>query len=129
MVEKGEIPSIAVAVAKEGEIIWEEAFGFANKDNEIKATPHTIYPIASLSKSLTATGIMVLVERKELDLDDPVGKYLAPAKLTVYEGQAQEATVRRILNMTAGIPHGYETCKEPPHEGHLPYRDSLAATE
>lgn len=100
MIEKGEMPSIALAVAKGGKIIWKEAFGLANWDNKTRATPHTIYPIASLSKSLTATGIMVLVERRKISLDDPVEKYLAPTRLTVYQGRALEATVRRVLNMT-----------------------------
>ncbi len=108
MIEKREIPSMAVAVAQEGDILWEEAFGWANQDEQVKATPHTIYPIASLSKSLAATGIMILAERKQLSLDDPVERYIAPAKLTVYEGQRSEVTIRRVLNMTAGIPHGCE---------------------
>ena len=113
MVEKGEYPSMAIAVAQGGKILWEEAFGWMNKDSKTKATPITIYPIASLSKSLTATGMMVLVEQKKVGLDDPVGEYIAPSRLTVYEGKASEVTVRRVLNMTSGIPHGYMVYKDP----------------
>jgi CubicO group peptidase (beta-lactamase class C family) len=112
LVEEGEIPSMAVAVAREGEILWEEAFGWADKDDEVKASPNTIYPIASLSKSLTATGIMVLVEQKKVGLDESVEEYIAPSRLTVYEGNASEVTVRRILNMTGGVPHGYIVCED-----------------
>ena len=41
-----DIPSFAIAVAQDGKIIWEEAFGWADKEAKIEATPHTIYPVA-----------------------------------------------------------------------------------
>jgi len=49
-VEEKRIPSVSLAVIKDGEIIWEEAFGLADIENKIKATPETIYPIASVTK-------------------------------------------------------------------------------
>jgi len=101
---KGEIPSVSVAVAKDGKIIWEEAFGWADKEKQIMATPHTMYSLASISKPMTATGLMVLVERGEVDLNMPVEFYLRPAKLTEYEGKSYDATVKHLLNHTAGLP-------------------------
>jgi CubicO group peptidase (beta-lactamase class C family) len=113
IVDRGEHPSMAVAVARGGEILWEEAFGWMDKDDKVKAAPNTIYPIASLSKSLTATGLMILVEQKKVGLDAPIEEYIAPSKLTVYEGKASKVTVRRILNMTSGVPHGYMVYGDP----------------
>ncbi len=113
LVEEGECPSMAVAVVQDGEVIWKEAFGWADKDDKLKASPNTVYPIASLSKSLTATGIMTLVEQRKVDLDGSVEEYIAPSKLAVYEGEASDVTVRRILNMTGGIPHGYMVYDDP----------------
>jgi len=101
------LPSIAVAVAQGGRIIWEEAFGWANREKGIRATPHTVYSLASLTKSLTATGIMVLAERGRLDLAKPVDDYLGPVKITAYEGRAQDATVLRTLGHKAGFPEYY----------------------
>jgi len=107
IMEKNRIVSIAVAVAKDGKIIWEEAFGWANKEKELKATPQTIYALASISKPITATGLMVLVERGLVNLDKPVNDYLGAAKLHVYVGNPSEVTVRRVLQHTAGLPmHG-----------------------
>ena len=54
---------MAVAVASDGEIIWEAGFGLADREKNIPATEHTQYPLASISKSLTATGLMILVEQ------------------------------------------------------------------
>ncbi len=108
-VEAGEIPSIAVAVVRGGTIIWEEAFGWADRESEIAATPETVYPLGSLSKSITATGIMVLVERGVIGLNDPVTAILPESTLKVYEGDRDAVTVQRVLNMSAGIPHGWAT--------------------
>ena len=103
--EAKKIPSISVAVAKNGEIIWEEAFGFADVEKQIEATPHTMYHLGSLGKVYTATAIMILNERGLIDLDKPVNDYLGESKIQAYEGNVGDATVRRILNHTSGLPY------------------------
>ena len=100
-------PSIAVAVAKNGRIIWEEGFGFADVDRRIPATPTTLYSMASISKPLTATGVMKLVEQGKIDLDRPANDYLGAAKITGLAGPASGATVRRVMSHTAGLPLHY----------------------
>jgi CubicO group peptidase (beta-lactamase class C family) len=97
-------PSVAVAVAKDGRIIWEDAVGLANREKRIAATVNTIYALASISKPITATGLMVLVERGLVDLDEPVNAYLGAAKITGLAANADGATVRRVLSHTAGLP-------------------------
>src|SRR5262249_33886816 len=62
------LPSIAVAVARDGQIIWEEAFGWADRENRVPATAHTMYSLASISKPITATGLMILKERGRIEL-------------------------------------------------------------
>ena len=101
------LPSIAVAVAQGGRIVWQEAFGWANREQRVRATPHTAYSLASVTKSITATGVMVLAERGRIDLDKPVDEYLGPVKVTAHEGRAAEATVRRTLGHKAGFPEHY----------------------
>ncbi len=98
------LASVAVAAAQDGEVVWEEAFGWADRENRVPATPNSIYALASISKSLTATGLMVLVERGLIDLDRPVNDYLGDAKLISHVGDPAEATVRRVLLHTAGLP-------------------------
>src|ERR1051326_3549990 len=62
LIDERRVPSISVAVAKEGNIVWEEAFGFADKEKGINATPETMYSLASISKPITATALMILKE-------------------------------------------------------------------
>jgi len=98
------LASVAIAAAQDGKIVWEEAFGWADRENQVPATPSSIYALASITKSFTATGLMVLVERGLVDLDGPVNDYLGEAKLVSHVGDPAEATVRRVLLHTAGLP-------------------------
>ena len=104
----GNVPSVSVAIARGDRILWEESFGFADKERQVRATPHTMYSLASISKPITATGLMVLVERGRVDLDQPANRYLGAGKLRAYEGSADSATVRRLLTHTAGLPLHYQ---------------------
>ena len=102
--ESDAIPSAAVAVARDRRIVWEKGFGFADVENNVPATPHTVYRICSIGKALTGTAIMVLVDRNEIDLDRPVNDYLGKAKLKARIGSAGDARVRRVANHTSGLP-------------------------
>src|SRR5262249_46634603 len=103
-VREDKIPSMAVAVAKGGQIIWEEGFGFADKERGVRATPDTLYSLASISKPITATALMVLKERGRIALDKPINDYLGAAKIVARVGDAGQATVRRVANHTSGLP-------------------------
>jgi len=105
-IKKNDIPSVAVAVAKNGEIVWEQGFGIANIEKNIRSSQHTIYPLASVSKNLTATGMMALVNKGMVDLEKPVNSYLN-TKLKVYQGHENDATVKRVLLHTSGLPLFY----------------------
>ncbi len=106
MAERG-IPSVAIAVGVGGRIVWEEAFGWADVARKIPAAPTTMYSLASISKPITATGLMIQVARQKVALDRPVNDYLADAPVTAFEGNVQAATVRRVANHTAGLPLHY----------------------
>ena len=101
-------PSMAVAVAVDGEIVWEEGFGWADRERRIPATEHTMYSLASISKPITATGLMILVERGFVDLDAPANDYLGPARIDGRAWDAARATVRRVASHTAGLPLHYQ---------------------
>lgn len=98
------VPSVAVSVVKDGKIVWEEGFGWADRERRIPATAQTMYTLASNTKPIAATGLMTLVRDKQLDLDKPVNDYLGSAKLVARVGDAREATVRKVANHTSGLP-------------------------
>ena len=69
------VPGLSVAVVENSQLEWAQGFGFADLENHVPATEYTLYRLASISKSLSATGAMELVEKGKLDLDEPVQKY------------------------------------------------------
>jgi CubicO group peptidase (beta-lactamase class C family) len=100
-------PSIAVAVAKDGRVLWEQGFGWADRERRVAATPHTPYSIASINKSITSTAVMALSERGKIDLDAPIETYLGGIRLTGHAGDTREVTARRIMAHSAGLPTHY----------------------
>jgi CubicO group peptidase (beta-lactamase class C family) len=70
------VPGLSVAVAIDGATVWSEGFGWSDLANQIAVTPSTRFRIGSVSKPLTAAGLVLLVERNQLDLDAPIQTYL-----------------------------------------------------
>lgn len=103
-IARGRVPSLAVSVIQDGRIVWAEGFGSAQLDTETLATADTPYILASVSKPITATGLMVLVDRGKISLDQPVNEYLPGSKLHTYVGDANSVTIRRLANHTSGMP-------------------------
>ena len=102
------VSSIAVAAAKDGKIVWEEGFGLADRETKRPATANTMYSLASISKPFTATGLMTLRQQGKIDIDRPANDYLGKGKLTGLAGPANEATVKRVMSHTAGLPLHYQ---------------------
>jgi len=103
-VASGHTPSLSIAVAHDGEIVWQEAFGLADVEKGTRATPSTMYRSGSIAKPITATAVMELVEAELVDLDAPIEQYLGGLTLHYYAGTPEEVTVRRVLQHRAGLP-------------------------
>jgi CubicO group peptidase (beta-lactamase class C family) len=104
LMQKDQLPSVVVAVAQHRKIIWEQGFGWADREQLRPATPETLYSLASISKPFTATAIMALVKQGKIRLDAPANDYLGASKITGLAGDASGATVHRLLNHTSGLP-------------------------
>lgn len=102
-ISNGAIPSISIAIAKDGKIIYEKAFGWSDIKANIKATINTSYQLASASKPMTATGVMVLNNNKKVDIDSSANIYMNPLKFKAYEGNVTDVKLRNLLNHTSGL--------------------------
>jgi CubicO group peptidase (beta-lactamase class C family) len=89
------LPSIAAAVTRAGEPVWETAVGAADVRAEREATPDTQYRVGSITKTFTAAAIMQLRDEGKLDLEDRLDAYI--------EGAAHVPTLRRLLSHTSGL--------------------------
>ncbi len=105
MDEQG-IPSVSIALVKGDEIVWTEAFGYANVRTRTAATPDTIYSTGSTFKSVTATALMQLVEQGKCKLDDPVNQHLGDVRVQDRIQTEQPVTIRHILSHWSGLLNG-----------------------
>jgi D-alanyl-D-alanine carboxypeptidase len=95
------VPSVSIAIVKDGELAYAKAFGSARLEPLTAATPELRYKIASNSKQIAAAAVLLLVEEGKLSLDDPVSKFFPG--LT----RAGDISVRQLLNHTSGYQDYY----------------------
>ncbi|MED4728258.1 serine hydrolase [Aneurinibacillus migulanus] len=104
------VPGVALGIVHEGRIAYTLNYGYADKKKKIPLSDNTLFQAASISKSLTAWGILHLADEGLLSLDDPVGKFLTRWQLPASGFNHDEVTIRRLLSHTAGLS---------PHKGYL----------
>ena len=104
-VEQGRIAGGVTLLAHEGEIVRKAAVGKADLDTDAPATTETMFAIASMTKPITATAVMILQEEGKLSIDDPVGKYILAFKnAKLKDGTpAGEITLRQLMSHTSGL--------------------------
>jgi D-alanyl-D-alanine carboxypeptidase len=90
------VPSVSIAVVKDGQIAYLRAYGNARLEPRMAAKPEMRYSIGSISKQFTATAILLLQEQGKLSLDDKVARFLPD--LT----RANEVSIRQLLSHTSG---------------------------
>ena len=89
------MPSVAAAVVRDGEVVWETAVGAADVAAGSDATPDTQYRVGSITKTFTAAAIMQLRDAGKLDLEDNLDKHV--------DGAAHAPSIRRLLSHTSGM--------------------------
>lgn len=107
LVQDSVIPSMAVSVVKDGSVLWQEAIGYANVANKFAATTQHAYPLGSVSKSVTGTAVMTLVQDGALELQQDIRPLIQPIQLRDFKGETPPILLWQLLSMTGGINHGY----------------------
>ena len=105
-VDQQAIAGCSFLIVHRGEVVFREAFGFADIELERAFTTNELVPIASVSKPVLASVVMALVDQGKLTLDDPVEKYLPEFKdMKVKGGKSpiHQMTIRHLLSHTAGF--------------------------
>jgi CubicO group peptidase (beta-lactamase class C family) len=100
--ERFHVPGAIITVVKDGKLFFTKGYGFADLEKQIPVDPDkTLFRAYSVSKSFTATGVMQLVERGKLKMDEDVNKYLKRFKLK--ENFPEPVTLANLLTHTAGF--------------------------
>lgn len=106
LVEQGSIVGAVTLVARRGRVVSLEAVGYQDLENKKPMRSDTVFDIRSLTKPVTAIGVMILMEEGRLALNDPVEKYLPEFKAATRktEGAPKPITIHHLLTHTAGLP-------------------------
>jgi CubicO group peptidase (beta-lactamase class C family) len=92
------VPGASVMVIHNGQVLARRAYGMADLERHVRATPETDYRLASVSKQFTAMAIMLLAKDGKLRYDQPIRDFLAELPPAT-----QAVTVRNLLNHTSGL--------------------------
>ncbi len=104
-VEQESVAGAVMLVARRGEVVSLEAVGYQDLESKKPVRTDTIFDIRSVTKPITAIGIMILMEEGRLALNDPVGKYLPEFKATgKTQGPTAPIRIHHLLTHTAGLP-------------------------
>lgn len=114
-----QVPGLVALVVKDGKIVYHEAKGFSDVVSGKKMEKNSIFRIASQTKAITSTAVMILWEEGKFRLDDPISKYIPEFKNpqilqnfrygdTTYtiKPSTKEITIRHLLTHTSGLGYG-----------------------
>ncbi|MEX1123314.1 MAG: serine hydrolase domain-containing protein, partial [Balneolales bacterium] len=114
-----QVPGAVALVARNGKVVYHKAFGMADHETGREFNKHDIFRIASQTKAITSTAVMMLWEEGRFQLDDPISDYIPefqnPTLLESYDPSdtsyttspaGNEITIRHLLTHTSGIGYG-----------------------
>ena len=105
-VDKLNVVGLSISVIENNKISYSQGFGYADIDKSIKTDTNTIYRIASISKSITASAIMKLYEEGKFKLDDDINDYLNGFEVRNPNFPDEKITFRMLLTHTSSIIDG-----------------------
>jgi CubicO group peptidase (beta-lactamase class C family) len=107
LMDQQQIPGLALALVDGDRVLWQQGFGSTDSDGGTPVTVDTMFSVQSMSKTFTATAVMLAVQSGLLDLDVPITTYLPDFTVhSAFESHPeQKITLRMLLSHTAGFTH------------------------
>jgi CubicO group peptidase (beta-lactamase class C family) len=105
LVDAGLVPGMGIAITRGDSVVYTAGFGLADKETGRTVDEGTAFYIASSTKALTATAVVLLAERGELDLEAPVTRYIPGVRFEA-PIDADSVTIEALLTMTEGLQDG-----------------------
>ena len=98
------VPGVAIALVKDGAVVWHRAFGVRDAESRQPVDERTVFPTASVSKTVFAYATMQLCDRGVLALDTPLTSY-TPDRILEGDPRLELITARHVLSHTSGLPN------------------------
>lgn len=100
--KKYPVPGVAISVVKDGKILFTKGYGYSDVEKKTPVDPESMpFRIGSITKTMTATAIMQLVEQGKVDVNEDINKYLKDIEIKGKDGNT--ITVHHLLTHTAGF--------------------------
>ena len=100
----GQVPGISVGFVVDQDLVFAKGYGYSNLENEVEATPRTIYSICSISKLFTSIGVMQMRDAGILSLRDPVADHLDWFDIESTNPQSGPVRIGGLLTHSSGLP-------------------------
>lgn len=103
LMKKDKIPGAAVGFSKNGQLVYEKGFGYANLEEKLKANIDTVFCIGSITKSFTSISLLKLQEDGKLSVNDPVTKYLPEFQIK-NSNATKKMKLHHLMTHSSGMP-------------------------
>lgn len=103
LIEAYDIPGVSLAIVDEGKVVWTKAYGYADVKAGKKMSSNDYMRVESISKSVTAWGVMKLEEQGKIDLYTPISHYLSSWELPESPYNEEQITIKQLLSHTSGM--------------------------
>lgn len=122
--DKPDSPGCSLGVSRNGVPIYEHGYGMANLELAVPITSASVFHVASVSKQFTAMSILLLAQRRQVSLDDDVGRYVPG-----WVDKGSRVTIRHLLTHTSGLRDGFTLqALAPPREDGTDINDAIVNT-
>jgi CubicO group peptidase (beta-lactamase class C family) len=116
-ISQGQIVGLVVLVARDGQLVYQRAAGYADREAQRAVSAQTQFRLASLTKPMVSVAALVLVEEHVIDLDDPITNWLPAFTPALVTGERPSISVRQLLTHTSGLDYPWdEPAGGPYHE-------------
>src|SRR5690606_21761287 len=101
------IVGAVILVARDGEVVYSRAAGYADRERGIEASRNTIFRLASMSKTIVSAAALALVDTGVLSLNDSVSQWLPHFRPKLTDGRQPPITIRQLMTHTSGLSYGF----------------------
>ena len=122
-----DVTGLSIALVDDQNVVWEQGFGYADKEAKVEAAADTVYHLGSIAKVFTATATMQLAENGKLNIDKPLQMYLPEFSIKSRSGDIHSITPRNVMTHHSGLPSNWVRGMSERHP--QPFTDQITAVK
>ncbi|MBI5428909.1 MAG: beta-lactamase family protein [Nitrosomonadales bacterium] len=105
--DDNDVTGLSIALVDDQRVVWSSGFGYSDAEKRVPATPQTPYRMGSIAKIMTASAAMQMAEHGQIDIDQPLSRYLPEFAIKSRFDSNGAVTPRNIMTHHSGLPSNY----------------------